>query len=556
MKVIALMERIEAARQRLAELPEPSNGPAGTESQVRQAVQLLSSVLGELETVAKESKREEEAVSENESRFEILAEAATDGIISIDDQSTIRYANPAAGRLFGYEPDEMLGNTLTSLMPERLQQIHLTSVRRYLNTGQRHVGWRAVELIGLHKSGREFPIEVSFGEAIHNGRHFFTGIVRDVTDRKRSEEALRASEQRLQAIVDNTTAVIFIKDLELRYVLVNREYERLFDVRRDQIRGKTDFDIHAQDVAETLRANDREVIEGGGPTQFEEIVPSAGSTRHYVVVKFLLRDQVNKPYAVCGIATDITALKQAQEALRSREAELAHTTRVMTMGEITSSIAHEINQPLGSIVNYGNACLRLLKAGSADLTEIATALSAIVNDANRASAIIARIRALSKKAPPVMAALQVRELLADILPLVRHELTRRRIALKTVLPGDLSPILGDRIQLQQVLLNLVMNSIEAMKKVPEDQRQLFMEAQSHVSEDKSFVLITVTDSGIGLKAEDLPKLFQTFYTTKAEGMGMGLAISRSIVEAHGGRLWATPNTDLGATFQFTLPVQT
>jgi PAS domain S-box-containing protein len=556
MKVIALMERIVAARQRLAELPEPSNGPAGTESQVRQAVQLLSSVLGELETVAKESKREEEAVSENESRFEILAEAATDGIISIDDQSTIRYANPAAGRLFGYEPDEMLGNTLTSLMPERLRQIHLTSVRRYLSTGQRHVGWRAVELIGLHKSGREFPIEVSFGEAIHNGRHFFTGIVRDVTDRKRSEEALRASEQRLQAIVDNTTAVIFIKDLELRYVLVNREYERLFDVRRDQIRGKTDFDIHAQDVAETLRANDREVIEGGGPTQFEEIVPSAGSTRHYVVVKFLLRDQVNKPYAVCGIATDITALKQAQEALRSREAELAHTTRVMTMGEISSSIAHEINQPLGSIVNYGNACLRLLKAGSADLTEIATALSAIVNDANRASAIIARIRALSKKAPPVMAALQVRELLADILPLVRHELTRRRIALKTVLPGDLSPILGDRIQLQQVLLNLVMNSIEAMKKVPEDQRQLFIEAQSHVLEDKSFVLITVTDSGIGLKAEDLPKLFQTFYTTKAEGMGMGLAISRSIVEAHGGRLWATPNTDLGATFQFTLQVQT
>ena len=556
MKVIVLMERIVAARQRLAELPEPSNGPAGTESQVRQAVQLLSGVLGELETVAKESKREEEAVSENESRFEILAETATDGIISIDDQSMIRYANPAAGRLFGYEPDEMLGNTLTSLMPEPLRQIHLTSVRRYLSTGQRHVGWRAVELIGLHKSGREFPIEVSFGEAIHNGRHFFTGIVRDVTDRKRSEEALRASEQRLQAIVDNTTAVIFIKDLELRYVLVNREYERLFDVRRDQIRGKTDFDIHAQEVAETLRANDREVIEGGGPTQFEEIVPSAGSTRHYVVVKFLLRDQVNKPYAVCGIATDITALKQAQEALRSREAELAHTTRVMTMGEITSSIAHEINQPLGSIVNYGNACLRLLKAGSADLTEIATALSAIVNDANRASAIIARIRALSKKAPPVMAALQVRELLADILPLVRHELTRRRIALKTVLPGDLSPILGDRIQLQQVLLNLVVNSIEAMNKVPEDGRHLFIEAQAHLSGDKSFVLITVTDSGIGLKAEELPRLFETFYTTKAEGMGMGLAISRSIVEAHGGRLWATPSADLGATFQFILPVQT
>ena len=556
MKLIALMERIVAARQQLAELPEPSNVPSGTESQVRQAVQLLSSVLGELKTFAKESNREEEAVSENESRFEILAETATDGIISIDDQSTIRYANRSAAQMFGYEPDEMLGNTLTSLMPECLRQIHLNSVRRYLSTGQRYVGWRAVELIGLHRSGREFPIEVSFGENARDGRHFFTGIVRDVTDRKRSEEALRVSEQRLQAIVDNTTAVIFIKDLELRYVLVNRQYERLFDVRRDQIRGKTDFDIHAHDFAETLRANDREVIEGGGPTQFEEVVPSAGSTRHYVVVKFLLRDQVNKPYAVCGIATDITALKQAQEALRSREAELAHTTRVMTMGEITSSIAHEISQPIGAIVNYGNACLRLLKAGSADLTEMATALLAIVNDANRASAIIARIRALSKKAPPEMVALRVRDLVTDILPLVRHELTRCRIALKTALSGDLSPVLGDRIQLQQVLLNLVVNSIEAMNKVPEDGRQLFIEAQAHRSGDKSFVLITVTDSGIGLKAEDLARLFEAFYTTKAEGMGMGLAISRSIVEAHGGRLWATPNTGIGATFQFTLPVQT
>ena len=222
MNETVLIERIAAARQRLAELSEFSNGPPGRESQVRQAVQLLSSVLDELETVAKESKREEEAVSENESRFDILAETATDGIISIDDQSTIRYANPSAGRLFGYEPAEMLGKNLTFLMPERLRQIHLTSVRRYVATGQRRIGWRAIELIGLHKSGREFPIEISFAEDIRNGRRFFTGIVRDATDRKRAEEALRESEQRLQAIVDNTTAVIFIKDLELRYVLVNR----------------------------------------------------------------------------------------------------------------------------------------------------------------------------------------------------------------------------------------------------------------------------------------------------------------------------------------------
>jgi PAS domain S-box-containing protein len=747
--------------------------------------------------------------------------------------------------MFGYEPSEMLSKSLTVLMPERFREIHLTSFRRYLATGQKHIHWRAIELVGLHRSGREFPIEISFGEDVRRDKHFFTGIVRDITDRKRSEEALRVSEQRLQAIVDNTTALVFIKDLELRYVLVNREYERLFEIGRDQIRGKTDFDIHPHNVAEALRANDRQVIETDGPLQFEEVVASREGARHYVVVKFLLRDQVNEPYAICGIATDITerirsgrqaalhaeihvafsgltagalqttlqlsadavvrhldaafariwtlddqgdmlelqasagqytrldgeharvpvgqlkigliaqerkphltndvqnderisypewakregmvafagyplvvegrlfgvlamfarkslepavlqtlalvadtiakgierkwaekklqesernlrlfmetipqmlwsatpdgaidyynqrvldyaalsmdelrgagwiklihpdeqdamskswtaavaegvpfkfefrgrrgadgmyrwcvssALplrdregrilkwygsvvdlhdwKQAQESLRTREAELAHTTRIMTMGEITSSIAHEINQPLGAIVNYGNACLRLITTGSAALTDIATALSEIVNDANRASSIIARIRALSKKDLPEMAILEIKDLVTEILPLVRYELNKRRIVLKTVLPDNLSPVVGDRIQLQQVLLNLVINGIEAMHQIPEDRRHLSIEAESHVSEEKSFVLITVTDSGIGLKAEDLPRLFETFYTTKPEGMGMGLAISRSIVEAHGGRLWAASNADRGATFQFVLPAHT
>jgi PAS domain S-box-containing protein len=434
MKGRVSIERIATARQRLAELSELGNGPPASESQVRQAVDLLSSVLDELETVAKDGELEQEA--DNESRFNTLAETASDGIISIDDQSTIRYVNPAAGQIFGYEPAEMLNKNLTVLMPERFRQSHLTSFGRYLATGQRHIRWRAIELVGLHQSGREFPIEISFGEDARKDKHFFTGIVRDVTDRKQSEEALR----------------------------------------------------------------------------------------------------------------------QAQEGLRSREVELAHITRIMTMGEITSSIAHEINQPLGAIVNYGNACLRLIATGTVDLTDIANALSEIVNDANRASSIIAQIRALSKKALPEMVVLEVKDLVAEILPLVRHELNGRRIVLKTVLSDNLSPVMGDRIQLEQVLLNLVINGMEAMHQIPDDRRHLSIEAQSHLSEGQALVLISVTDSGIGLP-EDQPRLFEAFYTTKAEGMGMGLAISRSIVEAHGGRLWATSNAGPGATFQFVLPAQ-
>src|SRR6516162_8458037 len=166
--------------------------------------------------------------------------------------------------------------------------------------------------------------------------------------------------------------------------------------------------------------------------------------------------------------------KLAINQLRTREAELAHATRVMTMGEVTSSIAHEVNQPLGAIINYAIACLRLLKGGSVDLTSVTTALSAVVKDAERAAAVIARVRALAKKSPPEMVAVEVSDIVSDVVALVRRELTERRIELITELYSDLPPILGDRVQLQQVLLNLIMNSIEAMRNVREDQRQLFV----------------------------------------------------------------------------------
>jgi PAS domain S-box-containing protein len=265
----------------------------------------------------------EDTVNASEIPLNVLAEAAADGVILIDDQSTILFANPAAGRLFGYEPVEMLGAKLTSLMPEYLRQSHLTSLERYMVTGQRRLSWRNVELTGLDKCGREFPIELSFTEHTLQGRRFFTGFVRDITERKQAEEALRQSEQRLQDILDNTTAVVFVKDLDLRYIVVNREYERRYRVHREQIRGKSDYDLHPHDVAERLRANDRHVIEAATPIQFEEAVPMAEGERQYIVVKFLLRDRATKPYAVCGIATDITELKRAEELQARRARQVA-----------------------------------------------------------------------------------------------------------------------------------------------------------------------------------------------------------------------------------------
>ena len=181
----------------MEELSTLGKDPPRGEIEVRQAVGVVSDILNEVKTRLTDAKRAGNSDYENEVPFSVLSEAAADAIISIDDQSTIRYVNPAAGRMFGYEAVEMVGKNLTCLMPEHLRQIHLASVQRYVTSGERHVDWVAVELTGLHKNGQEFPIEVSFAEDIRKGRRFFTGFVRDVTGRKRSEEALRASERRL-----------------------------------------------------------------------------------------------------------------------------------------------------------------------------------------------------------------------------------------------------------------------------------------------------------------------------------------------------------------------
>jgi len=245
---------------------------------------------------------------------------------------------------------------------------------------------------------------------------------------------------------------------------------------------------------------------------------------------------------------DITARKQTEEELRKAQVELAHVTRVTTLGEMTASIAHEVNQPLSAVVNNASACLRWLAASN--LEEARQSAALIVEDTHRAGEIIGRIRAFVKKAPPQKAWLNINETILEVIALARSEVQGNRVALKTQLSDELPLVLGDRIQLQQVILNLVMNGIEAMSAVTDRSRDLLIRSCPYES-DK--VLVAVQDSGTGLETESLDRLFTAFFTTKPQGMGMGLAISRSIIEAHGGRLWATLNAPRGALFQFTLP---
>ena len=258
----------------------------------------------------------------------------------------------------------------------------------------------------------------------------------------------------------------------------------------------------------------------------------------------------NLAYGVMALRTR-DERSRAEHALREAQGELTHVARVMIMGELTASIAHEVNQPLAAVVANANAGLRWLANSTPNLAEAREAISRIVRDGKRASDVIGRIRALVKKGDTEKALLDINEVIQEVVSLTHSETQKSGVALKLSLASGLPRLLGDRIQLQQVVLNLVMNAIEAMNTVTDRPRELLIDSHEYESDH---VLVAVRDSGIGIDSQNLAKIFDTFYTTKAQGMGMGLAISRSIVENHGGRLWAVPNDGPGATFQFTLDV--
>jgi NO-binding membrane sensor protein with MHYT domain len=235
-------------------------------------------------------------------------------------------------------------------------------------------------------------------------------------------------------------------------------------------------------------------------------------------------------------------------ALTETRLELAHVARIATMGELTASIAHEINQPLTAVVNNGNFALRQVASGAPNLEELREAIAEIVDDGTRASTVISRIRALLQKGAPDRVELDINELIQEVTILVRHEATLSGISVRLDLAADLPRVLGDRVQLQQVLINLVINGIEAMRTLTDRPRELLVKS----AKNADAVLIQVQDSGKGLDPEQVGRIFEPFFTTKPQGIGMGLSISRSIIESHGGRLWTVPGSS-GALFQFTLP---
>jgi C4-dicarboxylate-specific signal transduction histidine kinase len=249
-----------------------------------------------------------------------------------------------------------------------------------------------------------------------------------------------------------------------------------------------------------------------------------------------------------GTVIDVTERKQAEDNLREAQAELAHVSRVTTLGEMAASIAHEVDQPLSGVVINANACLRFLTGAAPNLDEVHDGLQAIARDGRRASDVIGRIRALARRTTTEKEPLDINDVIREVVGLAEGEARRIRASVRTELAADLPQVLGDRVQLQQVVLNLFLNGLDAMQAVAERRRELVISTQREANDR---VRVAVQDSGSGIDPQLVNRMFEAFYTTKRGGMGMGLSISRSIVEQHGGRLWAVPNDGPGATFHFT-----
>jgi PAS domain S-box-containing protein len=322
--------------------------------------------------------------------------------------------------------------------------------------------------------------------------------------------------------------------------------------------------VHPEDRARWL-GNTEEAGRRDSGLEFRVVLPD-GEIKQLQGAGHPVFSESGELVEIIGAAIDVTKRKRAEEQQREAQTQLAHVTRVTTLGEMTASIAHEINQPLAGIATNANASLRWLARDSPNLAEAREAISRIIRDTNRASDVISRIRALFKKAPTATETVNINEVIEEVLTLTQAELQRNRVSSRIQFANDLPMVIGDKIQLQQVILNLVVNAIEAMSGVAGGARELCVSSQKvaeipaekHAVEantvsESAFVLIAVCDSGPGLDATQLTRVFEPFYTTKSQGTGMGLAISRSIIEAHHGRLWVTANAPQGAVFQFTLP---
>ena len=509
-------------------------------------------------------------LEKREAKIRRLVDANIMGIFISDFEGQITEANEAFLQMVNYSREDLVSGRLNwkDLTPPEWLDLTERRIAQLKATGT----LLPYEKEYFRNDGSRVPVLV--GTAVfEKGQNEGVSFVLDLSEQKRAEEALRRSEMYLAEAQKLSNTGSFGWNVSTGKIYWSQETYRIFDydsATEPTIERVVDR-THPEDRALVQVVIDR-VLQDRKDFDFEHrLLIRDGSVKYLRVVGRLSKKHESSNFEFVGAVTDITERKRAEEALQRAQTELAHVSRVMTVGQLSASIAHEMNQPLSAMVTNANAGLRWLAGDSPDLEEASQAIRRIVRDGQRAGAVVARMHALFKKAPTTKEQLDINEVIQEVLNLSQGEIKSNCISLRTRLANDLPLVMGDRVQFQQVILNLILNAIQAMsettgwpremevssERVSAKRNELKLEnhQQSSLANlEWSHALITVQDSGPGLDPQLVNRLFEAFYTTKPQGLGIGLAISRSIIEAHGGKLWARANAPRGAIFQFTLPI--
>jgi two-component system sensor kinase FixL len=486
----------------------------------------------------------------DDSLFETVVAAAINGVIAVNDQGLISVFNASCESMFQYRRSEVLGRGIAMLFASPYREEYEERLRHFQATGEATGAGKARELQARRKDGTEFPIFLSVGEGVHDGRRTFIVVIQDLTDLHLERAVLAEQRGFLAAIVDSSNDAIISKTLDGKITTWNRAAEALFGYSAAEMIGtpitrlfSEDRLFEEADILEQLRS-------GITVEHYETVrIKKDGSPVDVSVTVSPIRDSAGVVIGASKTVRDITERKQAEARQQTLAAELSHVARVSEMGQVSAAIAHELNQPLTAVLNYINVAKRLI--ASSDPQAQAKSYEAVGkagDQAVRAGQIIRRLRDFVEKRDSTRTLEDINLVTEDALALGLMGVRSGEVKTTLALAPGLPEVLVDKVQIQQVLVNLLRNAAEAMA---QSERRELTVATTAINGDG--ILVSVADSGCGISEELAERLFRPFVTTKSSGMGIGLAISRSIIESHGGRLTMVPNPGGGTVFQFNLP---
>jgi PAS domain S-box-containing protein len=497
-----------------------------------------------------ERKIVEESLRESEEKFRTLAEQSPN-MIFINQGGQVVYANKSCEELMGYDREEFYSpnfDFMNLIVPECKDSI--------IEAFSEHMQGREVapfEYTVITKDGKRIESFYTTKLIKYQGKSAILGTIMDITERKSIEDALRDSEEKFRRLVEDTLQGVTIVQ-DGRVIFANLSAQKLVGCTLEEL-GK----LSEEEASELIHPEDREKVlnhmlsrlsgERTPETLVYRVIQKGGEVR-WAEGTTSVTEYKGKP-AVQIYNTDITERKLAEEQLRQARMELEHASRLITAGELTTALAHELNQPLCAVTNYADACSNLLNEKVINIKKLKEVVREIARQTNRAGDIIKHIRKLVRKHEPSSTRIHINDIIEEVLNLEAAEANQQNVDIKVRLAENLPEIWINVIEIEQVLMNLINNAFEAMVEVPIKKRKL--EIQTSLTEDEN-ILISIEDSGKGISKEEIEKVFDSFFTTKTEGLGIGLSLSRSIVESHGGRMWVKPSRE-GAIIQFTLPLK-